>query len=101
MMANTFDARQFQARLERLDSLLRQMDGSTDSATRAHLQEIVRATLELHGVGLERLLDLVVDAGETAPGLFRLSCRVRNLTSPIPTQAAVGAAAIAPRGVRN
>ena len=63
-MTPTLDARAFQAKLQRLDDLLREVDRFTDPAAQAHTREIVQAVLELHGVGLERLLDHVAEAGE-------------------------------------
>jgi Fe-S cluster biogenesis protein NfuA len=57
-MANRFDARQFQACLERLDALLREAEGQ------AHSRALVQAVLDLHAAGLERLLDHLRSAGE-------------------------------------
>jgi Fe-S cluster biogenesis protein NfuA len=59
------DARAFQARLERLDALLRQADSVADPAARARLQEVVQAVLDLHGAALERMLALL---GESVAG---------------------------------
>lgn len=63
-MTHAFDAKAFQARLERLDALLRETEHSADPAVQTRVREIVQALLELHGVGLERLLELVADNGE-------------------------------------
>ena len=62
-MTNTLDARAFQARLERLDALLREAERSADPAARARIQEIVQALLDLHGRSLERLLEHLRAAG--------------------------------------
>jgi Fe-S cluster biogenesis protein NfuA len=63
-MTSTLDVREFQARLERLDALVREVERFTDPAARAHTREIVQAVLQLHGAGLERLLEHVAEAGE-------------------------------------
>jgi Fe-S cluster biogenesis protein NfuA len=63
-MSSPFDARAFQARLERLDALLREVERFPDPAARAHVRETVQAVLDLHGAGLERLLDHLAAAGE-------------------------------------
>jgi Fe-S cluster biogenesis protein NfuA len=63
-MTETLDARAFQARLERLDNLIRGVEQFADPAAKAQTREIVQAVLELHGVGLERLLGHLEDAGQ-------------------------------------
>jgi hypothetical protein len=65
MMANTLDSQAFQARLERLDALLRAAH-STDAAAQGRLQEIVQELLDLHGAGLERLLNTAAEAVQSA-----------------------------------
>lgn len=56
-MTHSLDAREFQARLQRLDALLNDAERWTDPAAQAHLREIVQAILDLHRAGLERMLD--------------------------------------------
>ena len=63
-MTSTLDARELQARLERLDALLREVERFADPAARAHTREIVQVLLDLHGLGLERLLGHLGEAGE-------------------------------------
>jgi Fe-S cluster biogenesis protein NfuA len=63
-MSDTRDAREFQARLQRLDDLVREVGRFPDPAAQAHMREIVQALLDLHGSGLERLLDHLAEAGE-------------------------------------
>jgi Fe-S cluster biogenesis protein NfuA len=63
-MSGTFDPREFQERLQNLDALLREAEQVSDPASRARLQQIVQAILEIHGSGLDRLMELVADAGE-------------------------------------
>jgi Fe-S cluster biogenesis protein NfuA len=56
-MTYSLDAREFQARLQRLEVLLQEVERWTDPAAQAHLREIVQAVLDLHAAGLERMLD--------------------------------------------
>jgi Fe-S cluster biogenesis protein NfuA len=63
-MTDTLDSRAFQARLRRLDDLLQGVERLPDTSTRARIHEIVQAILELHGVGLERVLSHMAEAGE-------------------------------------
>lgn len=62
-MADTLDAREFQSRLQCLESLLQEVEQFTDPAARAHMREIMQAVLELHGAGLERILGQLEAAG--------------------------------------
>ncbi len=64
-MTGTLDAREFQARLERLDVLLREAERGTDPSAQTRIREIVQVLLDLHGAGLERLLEHVTATGET------------------------------------
>lgn len=68
-MPNTLDAREFQSRLQRLDGLVREVERFPDPDAQAHMRELVRALLDLHGAGLERILEHVVgmpDGGAAA-----------------------------------
>jgi Fe-S cluster biogenesis protein NfuA len=56
-MTNAQDIREFQERLERLESLLQQVERWTDPAAQASMREIVQSILDLHRSGLERMLD--------------------------------------------
>jgi Fe-S cluster biogenesis protein NfuA len=63
-MAEASGGRGFQAKLQRLDALLHEVERFADPAARSHTREIVQAVLELHGDGLERILAHLKDAGE-------------------------------------
>lgn len=63
-MTSTLDAKEFQSRLERLDALIREAEHLADPAARSRFQQVVQAILDLHGSGLERLLEQVAEAGE-------------------------------------
>jgi Fe-S cluster biogenesis protein NfuA len=65
-----FDAKEFEGRLQHLDTLLREAEQLADPAARGRLQQIVRLVLDLHGAGLERLLEHVNQAGEAGRGIL-------------------------------
>jgi Fe-S cluster biogenesis protein NfuA len=69
-MANNFDARAFQGRLERLEALLRQVERLADPAAKSCARELVQAVLDLHMEALERLFDRISASGERAAGLL-------------------------------
>ncbi|HEY7155236.1 MAG TPA: NifU family protein [Gemmataceae bacterium] len=75
MMADSFDPKEFQARLQRLDALLQEVERWPNAAAQAHAREIVQAVLDLHGVGLERILDHVAAAGESAAAVLDACAR--------------------------
>ena len=75
-MSHTLDARAFEARLQRLDGLLQAVEHLADPAVRSRMREIVQALLELHAVGLERILEHVAMAG--APGASVLDACARD-----------------------
>jgi Fe-S cluster biogenesis protein NfuA len=70
VMTDTLDARVFQARLRRLDELLREVERFADPAAQAHTREIVQAVLELHGAGLERILGHMAEAAEPGAAIL-------------------------------
>jgi Fe-S cluster biogenesis protein NfuA len=65
MMAE-IDRSEIQQRLQRIEELLRKLEASADSGIRSSALELMRSLMELHGAGIERMLDLAFDAG--APG---------------------------------
>lgn len=62
-MDGTFDARDFQGRLQRLDDLLHEVQRFADPEAQAHTREIVQALLDLQGLALERILDHLNGSG--------------------------------------
>jgi Fe-S cluster biogenesis protein NfuA len=69
-MTNTLDAREFQGRLERLDALLREAERFADPAVQTRVREIVQILLDLHGLGLERLLEHVTETAENGDAVL-------------------------------
>ena len=73
-MAATLDAREFQARLQHLDGLLRELDDA-DPAAAARSREIVQALLDIHGAGLEAILGHLADAGAAGAAVLDACAR--------------------------
>jgi NifU-like domain len=74
-MSTSPDDREFQTRLQRLDVLLREVQRSADPEAAGRLQEIVRAVLDLHADGLERVLGHIASAGEVGDGIIDACAR--------------------------
>jgi Fe-S cluster biogenesis protein NfuA len=66
-MASHSADREFRKRMERVESLIREVEEFPDADARTRTEEILRTVLELHSAGLERILEKLSDAGE--PGL--------------------------------
>ncbi len=64
-MTTTLESREFQAELQRLDTLLEEIERWADPQAQAQVREIVQAILSLHGAGLESLLGHLKSAGES------------------------------------
>jgi len=56
-MTTTPDARAFHSKLQRLEELLREAEELPDPTARECMRQVVRAVLDLHATGLERLID--------------------------------------------
>jgi Fe-S cluster biogenesis protein NfuA len=62
-MASSLADREFRRRIERVESLIHEVERFPDPEARARTQEILRAVIELHGAGLERILARLAGAG--------------------------------------
>jgi Fe-S cluster biogenesis protein NfuA len=50
---------EFQQRLQSIDQLLGQINSSADPSLRSAVRELVQVVMDLHGAGLERMLELI------------------------------------------
>lgn len=75
-MTDRLDGAEFQARLQRLDALLQDVERLADPAARAQVGEVVQALLDLHHAGLESILERLEAAGE--PGAAVLDACARD-----------------------
>lgn len=54
---------EFQKRLGRVEELIAALEGNPDEGVREQVRELIQSLLELHGTGLEQILNVVYDAG--------------------------------------
>lgn len=69
-MTQGIDARQFQARLQRLEALLAEAERRADPTAQDRTREIVQAVLELHAAGLTRVVEHLAGAGEAGRAIL-------------------------------
>jgi Fe-S cluster biogenesis protein NfuA len=62
--------REFKRRMERVESLVHDLEQSPDAATVARAQEIIQSVIELHGAALERMLEMLEGAGAAGRALI-------------------------------
>ncbi len=58
------DDRDFQKRVQKIGELVHDLESIADPAARAGAKELVQSLMDLHGAGLERILEVVFQAGE-------------------------------------
>jgi Fe-S cluster biogenesis protein NfuA len=62
---------EFQRRLESIEQLIAKIDRAADPNLRNDVRELVQSVMDLHGAGLERMLELVGAAGEAGGNLVQ------------------------------
>jgi len=60
---------EFQERVARIEGLVRKVETAGDPALRSSARELVESLMELHGAALERILEIISNAGENGAGL--------------------------------
>src|SRR5690349_21380757 len=75
-MDNTHTADDLRGRMQRLDALIQEAERFADPVVQARTREIVGALLELHGAGLEKILEHVAGIGED--GLAAIDALARD-----------------------
>jgi len=58
------DEKEFQKRIQHISELVRQLEDIGDPVTRARSRELVQLLMELHGAGLEKIMEIVFQAGD-------------------------------------
>jgi Fe-S cluster biogenesis protein NfuA/nitrite reductase/ring-hydroxylating ferredoxin subunit len=56
--------------MEQVEGLIRKIENLPDAAARATALELVKALMEFHGAGLERLMEIIAESGEPGYALF-------------------------------
>ena len=64
------DEKDFQQRVQKIGGLVHDLETIADPASRAAAKELVQLLMELHGTGLERILEIVFQSGDTGPRII-------------------------------
>jgi Fe-S cluster biogenesis protein NfuA len=75
-MAASLDDRELRQRMERIESLLHEVEQIPDPRAQARTRQIVQAILDLHGTALERMLEHIAAAGDA--GLAMIDSLARD-----------------------
>src|SRR5262249_34063453 len=67
---SSLEDREFRRRMERVESLVHDLEQSPDAATSERAQEIIQTVVELHGAALERILERLARAGAAGRALI-------------------------------
>ncbi len=64
------DEKDFQSRIQKIGGLVHDLETIADPASRAAAKELVQLLMDLHGTGLERIMELVFQSGESGPRII-------------------------------
>lgn len=64
------DDREFQKRVQKIGNLVHDLETIADPASRAAAKELLQLLMDLHGTGLERILEVVFESGESGPRII-------------------------------
>lgn len=64
------DEKDFQQRVQKIGGLVHDLETIADPASRSAAKELVQLLMELHGTGLERILEIVFQSGDTGPRII-------------------------------
>jgi len=63
--------RELQSRLGSIEELLRKIESVADPSLRANVEELVELVMNLHGAGLERILEFIRAAGDSGEAVIK------------------------------
>jgi Fe-S cluster biogenesis protein NfuA len=61
---------EFQEQIRQLGRLVAQLDGLPDGGTKTAARELVQLLMDVHGRGLERVMEIVFDSGDSGPTII-------------------------------
>lgn len=64
------DEKDFQTRIQRIAKLVEELDSAADPSLRATSKELVQLLMDLHGTGLNRMLEVIFRSGEPGAQLI-------------------------------
>jgi Fe-S cluster biogenesis protein NfuA/nitrite reductase/ring-hydroxylating ferredoxin subunit len=76
-------ARTLDGRMRHFETLLEQIHAAVDPATQAKVEEVIRLLMELHGAGLERMLEVIWETGPVGQNLIQSVMAQDEVTSPL------------------
>jgi Fe-S cluster biogenesis protein NfuA len=59
------EEKEFQQRIQKIESLVRKIETLADAEARASALALFQSVMDLHGAAVERMMDIVFDAGDT------------------------------------
>src|SRR5277367_6027205 len=62
---------EFQRQLQSIEQLLGRIEGAADPSLRSSVRELVQLVMELHGAGVERILEVVYSTGEEGDNIIQ------------------------------
>jgi hypothetical protein len=66
------ETKEFQDRVGRIEGLVEKLESTADPALRRVARELIEALMDLHGAGLEQILEIVSQSGEGGSALVQL-----------------------------
>jgi Fe-S cluster biogenesis protein NfuA len=75
------ETQEFKKRIGRIDALIQKLESIADPALRATAKELVQSLMELHGAGIERMLEIVSEAGPAGSSIIASMGRDELVTS--------------------
>jgi len=70
---STLEEKEIRGKLERLESLIQDIERLPDPGARDHAKGLVQALLEFHGMAIGRLLDRIADADESGAAIIGMA----------------------------
>src|SRR5262249_33563501 len=64
-MVDSAGVREYRQQMERVETLIQELERLPDPRARAHTREILQSILDLHGRALETILEAIAETGET------------------------------------
>jgi Fe-S cluster biogenesis protein NfuA len=62
--------KEFRQRMQRIGDLVQKIEDGADPAVRATAKELVQLLMEMHGTGLEKILEITFEAGKPGAGII-------------------------------
>jgi len=65
------EAQELQEHAARIDVLIQELEATSDPVTRSKVRELMECVMELHGAGLERIMEIVSESRENGAAAVR------------------------------